>query len=299
MGPSLREHTGFLKCRGGPSVAWKQSSSFRSHSAWLLVIPLPHACDSREAQPHSFALIGQFAAAKMANVPHNREKVSVSVDKHSPRPDLKETTQTTSASHPSTHQSSAPPQHLVSTAAEELSLSVKVSSRLKRSFHVFHDIVAELMMWIIISLQETAPINTNSRVRVFTNIHAGNQRLQRSKRPHESMHDPSTAWPGQTNADWKKDGENWREIAVKLFLTWMYLQTCHSLDRKGKQWLSRPDLNLLTHNQQIICSHLYRFSINPLTPLTCSLPALTFPLSVTFLADDGLFHKGNTFTLTF
>lgn len=155
----------------------------------------------------------------MADVPRNRETVSVRVDKHSTRPDLKETTKKTSASHPSAHQPSAPPQHLVSTAAEDVSLWVKVSWRLKRNFPVFYDTVAELLMlWVIMSLRQTAPINTNIREHVFINIYAGNQRLQRSQRPHESMHDPSAAWPGQTNADWEKDDENRGGIAVQPVL---------------------------------------------------------------------------------
>lgn len=157
-----------------------KSSSFRSYSTLSLVIPLPDACDSQEAQPHSCAPIGRpCAAAVMADVPRNRETVSVSVDKHSPRPDLKETTQTTSASHPSAHQPSAPPQHLVSTAAEGVSLWLKVSWRLKRNFPVFYDTVAELLMLrVIMSLRQTALINTNVRAHVLINIYAGNQRLQ-------------------------------------------------------------------------------------------------------------------------
>lgn len=168
-----------------------ESSSFRSHGASSLVIPLPDACDSQEAQPHSCAPIGRCAAATVADLPRNRETVSVSVDKHGPRPDLKEAAQAASASQPS-----APPQHLVSAAAEDAPLGVKVSWRLRRNFPVFYDTVAELLMLrVIVSLRQTAPIDTNIRAHVFINIYAGNQRPQRSQRPHELMHDRGAVWP--------------------------------------------------------------------------------------------------------
>lgn len=91
--------------RGGVTsefVACKQSNGFCPHEARVLVIPLPDACDSREAEAHSCALIGWCAAPMlmMADDPRSRETASVSVDKYSPRPDLKETAHSTSAFSP-------------------------------------------------------------------------------------------------------------------------------------------------------------------------------------------------------
>lgn len=67
-----------------------------------------------------------------------------------------------------------------------------------------------IVRWSITVLQQTAPINTNSRV--FINVQKGSDRQQLSKWPHESMHDPSPTWPDPESVNMEKV---WRGFTVE------------------------------------------------------------------------------------